>query len=193
MKFDKLNATIPYAIGGKLKSLTMEPYDNIRLVMPGRHADQTLPKGGDFAVCVTEPVLGWTDHQFTHTDLFIDLEEKTRTEFDSATVLTGLYYEVIIGTDPDKMIVPGGDRFPGIDYKTFLHAVQCLGVAEHRRYAQHEAAFGGRYLPFRFAAGIVEQLWTATHAAEKQRYGRQGVQQLERNYGTPSLTRKLMS
>lgn len=193
MKFQKLNDIIPYATGGKQKVLTMEPYPDIHLALPGRHAQDTTPVGGDFTVCVSDDNVGWKRHQFTHTDLFKDLQYKTDNELDPAHGLMAMYFEVIKGEDPDIMIVPGGDRMPGIYYKTFVRAVQCLAVAEHRRYAQHEEKFGGRYLPFRFGAGITEGLWRDVDAAEKARYGRQGAQQLEREYGLPPLTKKLMS
>jgi hypothetical protein len=193
MKFEKLHSVIPYVRGGKEKILEMHPYPDIKLLMPGRHAKDTDPIGGDFVVCVTDTNMQWQEHQFTHSDLFGDLDLKTRTEIDPARGLLAMYYEVLLGEDPDIMRVPGGDRLPGIDYVTFLRAVQCLAVAEHRRYHQHEAKFGGRYLPFRFGAGIVEGLWTPLEASSKEKYGRPGVEQLERQKGTPSLTKKLMS
>lgn len=192
MKFDKLHAMIPYAKGGKEKALSMSPYPDITLMMPGRHAKDTDPVGGDFVVCVTDNNMGWVNHQFTHADLFNDLDNKTLGDADVADNLMGMYLEVITGEDPEIMRVPGGDRLVGIDYTTFLRAVQCLAVAEHRRYHQHEAKFGGRYLPFRFAAGIVEGQWLIIDAASKEKYGRPGVEQLERQNGTPYLTRKLM-
>lgn len=205
MKFDKLNETIPYVLGGKQKVLTMQPYRNITLAMPGRHAKDTVPEGGDFVVMVSQPPTttfdyavwrpDWENHQFTHTDIFKDLQVKTNHpsigDWNAGEQFIAAYYDVIKGADPMEFSFEASA--PGIYPRVLLYAVQCLAVAEYRRYGQHEAAFGGRYLPFRFSAGIVERLWTDTDAAEKQRYGRQGVQQLERNYGTPSLTRKLMS
>lgn len=192
MKFEKLHNAIPYVIGGKEKVLTMTPYPDIALRMPGRHAKDTEPKGGDFVVCVSDNNMNWDNHQFTHNDLFADLYGKAHTELDSTNCLMGLYLEVINGEDPEIMRVPGGDRLPGIDYTTFLRAVQCLAIAEHRRYHRFEGQFGGRYLPFRFGAGIVEGLWSPLVAASKERYGRPGVEQLERQQGVPSLTKKLM-
>lgn len=183
---------IPYTTGGKLKVLEMHPYTGVTLRMPGRHGVDS--NGGDFVICVDSERLDWTQHQFTHTDIFMDLEQKTNAESDSANCLMGMYYELIVnGLDPEPMIVPGGERLPGLHYRTFLYATQCLAVAEHRRYEQHEAKWGGRYLPLRFSLGIAEGLWTAAHAAEKQKYGRPGVQQLERTHGMPTLTEKLMA
>lgn len=193
MKFDKLNELIPYVVGGKQKVLTMHPYNAITLAMPGRHAKDTTPVGGDFVVMVDDDDKDWTRHQFTHTDLFNDLSVKTiGSQNIDAYRFMEYYLAVIKGADPEKVDT---DRFvymAGIHPQTFLYAVQCLAVAEHRRYSQHEAKFGGRYLPFRFGAGIVEGLWTATDAAERQRRGRPGVEWLEKDFGTPDLTKELM-
>lgn len=195
MKFDKLNDMIPYVMGGKQKVLTMHPYNAITLAMPGRHAADTTPKGGDFVVMVDDDDKDWTRHQFTHTDLFQDLQTKRDSGvlgLKNAKDLMKMYADVVTGKAPwdDLGTIPEwkGTLHP----QTFLFAVQCLAVAEHRRYAQHEAKWGGRYLPFRFGAGIVEGLWTATDAAEKQRRGRPGVEWLERDHGMPWLTKDLI-
>src|SRR6266542_595015 len=155
MKLDKLNEIIPYAKGGKEKILRMSAYPHITLAMPGRHAQETKPVGGDFCVMVTDINTDWDKHQFTHTDLFKDIELKTNHDVGGSTLI-GIYYEIILGDDPDPYTIPGGDRLPGIYYKTFLYAAQCLAVAEHRRYSHFVSQGGGRYLPFRFAAGIAE-------------------------------------
>lgn len=193
MKFAELHEHIPLARYGKPKSLTMEPYKGITLAMPGRHAEDTSPKGGDFVVMVTDPSVGWKRHQFKHDDIFNDIEDKHNHAPDLPTELDLLmrnYIEVIaIGTDPKTLVLPRS--LPGIDSLVFLHAVQCLAVAEHRRYAQHEPKFGGRFLPFRFAAGIAEGLWTAHDAIQKQRFGRPAVERLEKDKGVPVLTQML--
>jgi len=193
MKFAELHEHIPLARYGKPKSLTMEPYKGVTLAMPGRHAEDTTPKGGDFVVMVTDPNVSWKKHQFKHDDIFNDIEVKYShdpslpTEVD---LLMRNYLEVIaIGTDPKTLVLPAS--LPGIDPLIFLHAVQCLAVAEHRRYAQHEPKFGGRFLPFRFAAGIAEGLWTAHEAIQKQRFGRPAVERLEKQKGMPTLTQML--
>lgn len=191
MKFEKLHEMIPYAKGGKAKILSMHPYNAITLRLPGRHAMDTTPIGGDFVVCVDDEDMDWTEHQFTHTDLFNDLQTKVSIFGEESTKLMRDYLKVIQGADPEKFDYSEHD-FPGIHPQTFLYAVQCLAVAEHRRYAQYEGKYGGRFLPFRFGSGIVEGLWTATDAAEKQKRGRPGVEWLEKDHGVPVLTKELM-
>lgn len=195
MKFDKLNEIIPYVVGGKSKVLTMHPYNAITLAMPGRHAKDTVPVGGDFVVMVDDENMDWARHQFTHADLFGDLERKSVEDPDSTAFLIRQYANVVAnGDDPEKISVGDDFNYPAsIHPQTFLYAVQCLAVAEHRRYSQHEAKFGGRYLPFRAAAGIVEGLWSATEASDRTRQrGRIGVEWLEKDYGVPTLTKELM-
>lgn len=191
MKFDDLNEMIPYAKGGKEKILTMQPYDNITLKLPGRHQKDTVPVGGDFVVCVTDPWMHWEQHQFTHDDLFYQFEYKKHAWPDMTQNLTGLYLEVVRGENPSIMRLPGAKRDVGINYRTLLFALQCLAVAEHRRYWQHEETFGGRYLPYRYTTGIVEDLWTAEDAVKEARWGKPGVLRLEKR-GVPVLTKKLM-
>lgn len=196
MKFDKLNDMIPYVMGGKQKVLEMHPYNAITLAMPGRHAKDTTPKGGDFVVMVDDDRMDWTKHQFTHTDLFKDLEHKNNYGpylHKEPFRFMEQYMYVIKGADPEKIDTERFEMMPGLHPTTFLRAVQCLAVAEHRRYAQHEVKFGGRYLPFRFGAGIVDGRWTASDAAERQRRGRPGVEWLEKDHGMPELTLELIT
>lgn len=192
MLFEELNDMIPYAMGGKEKIMSMEPYPNIKLLLPGRHAKDTTPKGGDFCVIINDPIFR-SDHQFKHNDLFNDLNDK----YDSGQDLSAfmeLYMRVVAG-DADPLTWPETDQnlMVGMDPTTFLCGSQCLAVAEHRRYAKYETAYGGRYLPVRFSAGITEGKWTANDAAKLERKGRPGVEQLERQYGRPVLTEDLMS
>lgn len=196
MKFDELNNTIPYAKGGKEKVLRMSPYPNITLAMPGRHAEDTIPKGGDFVVMVTDQIFPRDDHQFKHSDIFNDLANRK-----NPTVLMNAYNKIINGESPESIHVwtkGTNDAHLGVETDcmnpwTFLRAVQCLAVAEHRRYAQYENKFGGRFLPFRFAAGIAEGLWTVNDALAWERKGRPGVEKLEKDFGTPILTKELMA
>lgn len=197
MKFDKLNEMIPYVTGGKSKILSMQPYNAVVLRMPGRHSKDTDPIGGDFVVCVDDENMSWVSHQFTHADLFGDLEKKVsaRPYLHKEPFRFMENYLAIVhrGMDPEKVDTEMFEGMPGIHPQTFLYAVQCLAVAEYRRYHQHEARFGGRYLPFRAAAGIVEGKWTALEASERtRRKGRVGIEWLEKDYGVPELTRELM-
>ena len=193
MKFTTLNDKIPYVIGGKEKILQMHPYENITLRMPGRHAKDTTPKGGDFVICVTSENVGWNEHQFTHTDLFKDVEEKAFKLNDLSNQLMASYLQIVHRDFDTSLLAYDPKGIPGIEPMLFLHAVQCLAVAEHRRYSQYESKFGGRYLPLRFAAGISEGLWTAADAASMQKKGRPGVEILEKLHGTPVLTKELIN
>lgn len=191
MNFTDLQNHIPYARFGKEKSLEMKPYPNITLALPGRHAEDCSPKGGDFVVMVTDKDMKWKRHQFTHTDIFKDIEVKSPDS--NIGFFMNQYLGVICGDDPGKISLGTNLSMPGINFNTFLYAAQCLAVAEHRRYHQYESKFGGRFLPFRFAAGIAEGLWTATDATDKQKRGRPGVEWLEKDFGLPALTKELMN
>lgn len=194
MNFDELNEMIPYAKGGKEKILRMNPYPNIILALPGRHQNDTVPVGGDFVVMVTDPLFNTAEHQFTHTDIFKDVETRLWSSSSYDRDICKMYLAVIQGADPDDIDCQEEWKLSSqINRKTFLHAVQCLAVAEHRRYAKYEKQFGGRYLPFRFAAGINEMLWSAADAANLQKKGRPGVEMLEKQNGTPTLTKELMN
>jgi hypothetical protein len=201
MKFTDLHETIPYAKGGKEKILKYSPYPNITLALPGRHALDTVPIGGDFVVMVTDPIYPVPDHQFTHTDIFKQFEVLREKAFQSKSGddldVLKFYYDIILGEDPEKYTDNTWDCFDDvvgvININSLLYALQCLAVAEHRRYAKWENKYGGRYLPFRFAAGIAQGLWAAADAAAMQRKGRPGVEILEKLHGVPALTQSLMS
>ena len=191
MKFDELHEHIPLARYGKPKSLTMEPYKGITLAMPGRHAEDTTPKGGDFVVMVTDAGMKWRKHQFKHDDIFYDVERRAAAGAADMDNYMEFYLNVIaIGTDPKN--APFTHVQDCIDPQLFFYAIQCLAVAEHRRYHQYEDKFGGRFLPFRFAAGIAEGLWTADECVKVQKYGRPAVERLEKT-NVPLLTQRLMA
>lgn len=187
---------LPYVKGGKEKCLSIEPYDHIKLLFPGRHQNDTVPVGGDFVVCVTDNIFKNKDHQFTHNSLFKAVEAKRQVQQNPAQALMEDYLNVVTGSEipsPSTLnMTIKVDWLSTMDDFTFLKAVQCLAVAEHRRYAKHEARFGGRFLPARFTFGIAEGLWTAADAAGKQRMGRPGVEWLEKEFGIPILTKELM-
>lgn len=188
MRFNALNETIPYVTGGKKHYFTAQVYPGVEISMPGRHQKDTIPEGGDAVVLITDEDVDWNRHQFTHVDIFQDIELKAGSigpEFWTA------WSKVIQGADPSKFEFHRSDA-PGVHPMIFLHAAQVLAVIEHRRYARFEPQFGGRYLPFRFGAGIVEGLWTAADASQRQKRGRPGVEWLEKDFGTPTLTKELM-
>ena len=191
MNFEELHELVPFARFGKAKSLTMTPYNGVTLALPGRHAEDTTPKGGDFVVMVDDEEKNWTRHQFTHTDIFRDIQKKYDYDKTICEDFALSYFDIVTGGDPNKYSYKRAE-VPGLHRQTFLYAVQCLAVAEYRRYAIHEPKYGGRFLPLRFVLGIAEGLWTATDAAERQKRGRPGVEWLEKDHGTPVLTKKLM-
>lgn len=186
MNFDTLHELIPHTIGKKLHTVSMSPYNAVTLAMPGRHQTDTAVPGGDFVVMVDDTNLGWVKHQFTHDDLFNDIEQKRQENPVAARNLMQFYAKTILGGyDPEGLAWPDRTFLKSIHHKTFLYAVQCLGVAEHRRYGQHEKRGGGRFLPARFSSGIVEGLWTAADCKAVQRRGRIGLDNLIAEHGKP--------
>lgn len=164
--------------------------------MPGRHAGDTDPVGGDFVVTVDDDQINWTAHQFTHDDIFYDLEMKAKYRTDAAGALMRAYAKVVVlGADPEEFLLrrrySSTDVLPGLHPQTFLYAGQCLAIAEHRRYHKFESKGGGRFLPARFAIGIVEGFWTAADAKAVQRRGRPGVEELENKFGQPTRLKVL--
>lgn len=197
MNFDKLHGRIPYATGKVNHVVEMTPYEGITLAMPGRHQDDTSPIGGDFVVMVDDESMGWKRHQFTHDDLFLDTELKYVEDPPMAELLMLDYAKVVFGDDPEEFDADFEEIPPGwktsVCPRKFLRTVQCLAVAEHRRYHQFEKNGGGRFLPARFASGIVEGRWTAADCKAHQRRGRQGLENLMKEKGRPTTLRKLLA
>jgi hypothetical protein len=193
MDFPTLNELIPHTIGKKLHTVTMVPYNAITLAMPGRHQKDTATPGGDFVVMVDDTGLGWVKHQFQHDHLFNDIEKKYHLDKKFAQMLMSDYARIILGADPLDNPWHHDIKNFGLHPQTFLYAVQCLAVAEHRRYGQHEARGGGRYLPARFSAGIVEGLWTAKDCKAVQRRGRMGLDNLIAEHGKPKTLKEWAS
>lgn len=195
MDFNELNESIPYAAGKKLHVMEMNPYPNITISMPGRHQDETSPQGGDFVVMIDDTNKGWVKHQFTHGDIWDDFETKKYRDEASAILLMKDYAKVVRGADPkidrwslwkDSPNLWANTVAP----QTILYGLQCLAVAEHRRYWQHESCGGGRYLPARFSVGIIEGTWTAADAKQYQYRGRQGLENLIKEKGRPTPLKK---
>ena len=192
MKFEELNKTIPYVVGGQKHILSMEPYDGVTLRMPGRHEKDTEILGGDFVVEITDDTTSWESRQFTHQHIFDDFQDKADLDVERAEELMGIYAKVVFGDDPEDYRIPTGPAWDGtVNPERLMSALQCLAVAEHRRYARYEAKMGGRFLPARFTAGIVYGLWTADDAKMVVRKGRPGVEMLERLNGKPPTLQEL--
>lgn len=193
MKFEELNNSIPYVVGGKKHILSTCPYDGVTLRMPGRHENDTEKPGGDFVVEITDDTTSWESKQFTHQHIFDDFQDKADLHEQAAKDLMQHYARVVLeGVDVDRLIVFTPEEWQGtINPAILLAALQCLAVAEHRRYARYEAKMGGRFLPARFAAGIVYGQWTADDAKLVVRKGRPGVEMLERLHGKPPTLQEL--
>lgn len=196
MIFDELNNRIPYVTGGIKHILSTSPYDGVILRMPGRHENDTEKPGGDFVVEITDDITNWGAKQFTHQDIFDDFQDKTDADADAAKKLMQFYAAIVLhGADPDdyyKHVGIAVEAWKGtVSVSTLVAALQCLAVAEHRRYARYEAKMGGRFLPARFAAGIVYGQWTSDDAKLVVRKGRPGVEMLERLHGKPPSLQEL--
>lgn len=184
MDFNELHETIPYVIGKKKHVVTMRPYPDVQLAFPGKHQQDTDLKGGDFLIRVTCKEIEWNNHPFTHQDIFDDVQKKYDLNPTAADTFLTEYAKVVFGSDPTEYTAPVVKEWKGtLNPKTFLHAAQCLAVAEHRRYARFETSHvGGRYLPLRFVSGIVSGSWTAESASTVQRKGRPGLELMEKLY-----------
>lgn len=193
MNFAEVHALIPYETEGKLHSNLLNVYPDVRVKYPGKHALDTAPVGGDFVVEVTCKDAGWEWKQFTHTDIFNDIQAKT--DFDSKFMQdTGIrdIARVVSGGGIASSVLYSPDNLPGVRYRTLLEANQCLAVAEHRRYHKYESGGGGRFLPLRFAVGIVHGYWNASDASRVQRRGIHGYRELTKEFGSPPTVRALL-
>lgn len=191
MKFDELHAFLPYVTQGDLHTDEYLIYDNVRVKFPGRHAMDTVPPGGDFVVEVNCDNAGWNWKQFTHGDIFKDVELKTtyNSNFMQSWFAPNLC-QIVLGESIPTVPADEG-KLPGVRTATLLEASQALAVAEHRRYHQYEANGGGRFLPVRFTLGIIFGYWTATEAAKVQRRGAHGLRELTKEFGNPPTVKRL--
>jgi len=191
--FDELNKVIPYVKTGDIHSQVLEVYDDVRIKQPGRHAFETRPQGGDFVVEVNCDNAGWAWKKFTHEDIFYDLDTKVAADenYMQTIFAPALARVVVEGSDPLDALSTGA-VLDGLKVYSMLRASQVLAVAEHRRYARFEARGGGRFLPARFALGIIFKHWTGADAAAMQKTGSNGLQILEKRFGTPPLLKDLV-
>lgn len=196
MKFQELHNRVPYVTGPVNHVLMMTPYDGVTIRMPGRHQLDTSPVGGDMVVEITDDTTSWEAKQFTHQNIFDDFQDKADLDLEAAKKLMKFYAAIVLhDADPDDYYKHVGivvEAWRGtLTVSTLVAALQCLAVAEHRRYARYEAKMGGRFLPARFAAGIVYGQWTADSAKLVVRKGRPGVEMLERLHGKPPSLQEL--
>lgn len=195
MLFDEVHALIPYVTEGELHSQQMDIYPNVRIKQPGRHAQDTVPLGGDFVVEVNCDTAKWDWHQFTHTDIFKDVESKTSVDpalmqQKVAPVLSDI---VLNGVDPTTQDESFSlYELPGLFLPTLFETTQLLAVAEHRRYFMYEKNGGGRFLPLRFAVGIMYGYWTAAEATKVQRRGSHGLRELYKAHGAPPTIKRIL-
>lgn len=184
----ELNQDIPFVLGEQLHVVGTEVYPGVNIMMPGKHQKETSPIGGDAVITITDLSMGWTEHKFSHTEFFQDIELKTQYSQEQTMDMMYQYLEIL------KMgrLIIGEYSLPGIQPHLCLYSWQVLAVIEHRRYKQFEKQWGGMFLFPRFAFGIAEGIWTAADASNLQRKGRPGVEILEKQNGLPKVTKKLM-
>lgn len=194
MLFDELHAMVPYEHEGPVHANSLQVYPDVRVKFPGKHALDTDPVGGDFLVEVNCANAQWVWKQFTHGDIFKDIEDKTM--FDPSFMAERGIVEVAHVVKGNKGIGSGipwhAVKLPGLRYKTLLQASQALAVAEHRRYHRYEKNGGGRFLPLRFAIGIVYGFWTADEAIAVQRRGVHGLRELQKEHGNPPTVHAIL-
>lgn len=196
MNFEELNEHIPFVKGVKLHTVTTQvaKTDDWQVIVksPGKY--QNVTGGGDFVVILHAPEAGWKWHRFTHIDLFKDIEAKVHgdTNFMQEQFAPSLANVIYDKQDPMRQPL-FGSTLTGIPVRGLLVASQALALAEHRRYKQYEANGGGRFLPARFALGIVFGKWTALDAASLQLRGTPGLLQLEKLHGTPPRLKALVT
>lgn len=194
MRFSEIHALVPYITEGELHSVTTELHPTVRVRQPGRHKNETSPAGGDMVVEVNCASAQWDWKQFTHGDIFKDIETKTifDQEFMRSRGIVDLARVVKEDAGIRSATPYNALLLPGLRYNTLLRASQALSVAEHRRYHQYESGGGGRYLPLRFAIGIVYGYWTASDAVRVQRRGVHGLRDLTKQFGNPPTVKAVL-
>lgn len=138
----------------------------------------------DFLVRVTSQQVHWHRRPFRHTELFEDVQRRYDHDPAAAQALVQAYFQVVQGQDPDHFspLASAPDCLPPT---VFLQAVQCLALAEERRYSDFSRRGGGRWLPWRFGHGIAHGHFTAAQAEAVEKSGLQGIGKLEGERGMP--------
>jgi hypothetical protein len=203
MNFEELESFIPYVEltddvkkHSKVLEVYKRPRWSVLVKQPGKYWEKTTPAGGDMVVAVSCEEATWKRKQFKHDDLFQDVQEKLHkhTTFMQQTFAPALARVVFSGGDPGTELL--GSLSPigisGLDPRAALHTAQVLALAEHRRYKQFEVQGGGRFLPARFALGIIFGRWTADEASARQWNGLPGLRKLESAHGSPPRLRDLV-
>ena len=198
MRLTELENRIPYRVVSdtlSIHSVSCQPYPGIRLDLPGKYWDKTRPLGGDFLVRVTAHEVNWNAHSFRHVELFADIERRRqsdqKTGASRALELLDAYFHVVNGEDPDSF--HHLEQVPNtLAPLTFLRAVQCLALAEHRRYGLLSSRGGGKWLPWRFTHGIAHGHWTANQVAQVEKNGITGLVNIEGDRGMPEELRRLL-
>jgi hypothetical protein len=196
VNWDELKRFVPYKEPGENQKYHTDRHEllaaqegaggQVAVYLPGRHWQQTTPRGGDFVVRVTSAALGWTDHPFAHDDIFEDLAIKRAAdpEIAESVLARSLIAVAIEGKDPFQVMPTAAllEGVPGLEPLPLLVGYQALALAEHRRYAAHEPQ-GGRSLPLRYGIGVIKGYWTATAASRVQRRGSTGLTILRSQHG----------
>ena len=166
--FLEIEDTIPYVLDGDKHSVELYVFDDVRVKLPGKHADET--RGGDFVVETYLPTnahasggMRWV--QMTHEDYVL---EATRHPANKDLFLSA-WRSLLLNADIEDY----ADMF-GPTEQTLLRSLLCIGVCESRRYGQHEP-IGGRFLLYNFAKGVREHGWPHQEVRKQLRYGKNGL------------------
>jgi hypothetical protein len=185
MRFDELNTHIPYiSPPGKLHSfetiIASGPDWNVSVGQPGKYWDKTDIPGGDGVVMVTDSNIDWKGRKFRHDHLFDDVEVKTQADAHYMRQrFSWALAKILLDNADAETILQTVLPLPGLNMTCLLVAGQTLALMEHRRYADFEKSGGGRYLPARFALGVIYESWSSKQAAQQMYRGSTGLKILE--------------
>lgn len=174
----ELDKLVPWLSGPDLHSVALPLYQAsdgtwaVEVRQPGKHQDETYEPGGDFVVVVFSRSAGWEKGKMVqHQQVFKDVEEKCRRDehrdFMEARFLPVLYWAMGYGDayPPHSLKSEAPADLPGLEIDALLASSQALALAEYRRFRKYEARGGGRQLPARLIAGIIERRWNALECA----------------------------